>query len=113
MERCSDDDALDRFNLGPENRNHKDDGYGVSGEAAIIERLDRDRILRWWVGVSAACPESFQELAPCDEPDVGKWGARSIRLSDTNHAIDVDEYVDKIKGWKEHCCQLRKERLGQ
>jgi len=50
---------------------------------------------------------------PWDEPDAEKWGVQSVGLSDARSVIDVDEYVDKIKSWKEHCGQLREERLGR
>jgi hypothetical protein len=106
-------DTWDQFDLGPENRSHKDDGYGMSGEAFMVERLDRDRIYRWCDGVIAACPVSFHEIEQWDEPDVDEWGARSVGMSDAASAIDVDEYADKLQSWKKHCAQLREERVSQ
>ncbi len=106
-------DTWDQFDLGPENRSHKDDGYGMSGEAYMVERLDRDRIYKWCDGVAAACSESFQKTLPWDEPDVDMWGARSVGMSDAASAIDVDEYADKLQSWKKHCAQLREERVSQ
>ena len=64
------------------------DGYRESEEAAEIVAVNRDRIGKWWQGVSA-----FQELPDfdgCKDVKLEQWDAESIDASDSCSVVELD-----------------------
>lgn len=95
----------------------KDDGYGESQEASLVDNVDRGIIYSWLEGL---CAESsvLPSVEPSEPSDVQKCDTISNGVS-TSHSVVAGysaEYgwlfLDRIASWKEYCSMLREKQPG-
>ena len=69
--------------------------------------VDRGYIEAWMLSVTPNHDgNTLENRAPAD---LDEWSAEPVDILDSISAIDREEYVDEINGWKKHCSALREE----
>ena len=87
------------------------DRYKDSEEAVEIVGVDRDRIGKWWQGVSAS--QELPDFDSCEDVKLEQWDAESVGASDSCSVVDWMGYGPKIVEWQEFCRLLREERIEE